>query len=342
MTDRPLARGSAAWKRYAVCALTLLGLPAVLHGAQLKWKPVRPVTQVQLEQSAKPRTTLDAYPVKPAAAMQNEDNSSPLADPFEDGRREIESNVDDVLDGLDLKSEAPRKQPEEVETRRAPTDPGLDSAEDHFPNLRAPVEENPADPLSPDSKAAPPADAPGSDDALRNSPYYEAPGRRDQTADCGDAKADCNDALARLKANTLVNIDLDIQVAGVEGQDFPCECDFGVGEVFQGRQWNTVTYNWKASGLCHKPLYFEQVALERYGHSAPTFVQAAISGAHFFASVVSLPYMMGLCPPDECQYSLGYYRPGNCAPYLIDPIPLSLRAGLFQAGAIVGGILIIP
>jgi hypothetical protein len=39
---------------------------------------------------------------------------------------------------------------------------------------------------------------------------------------------------------------------------------------------------------------------------------------------------------------LGYYRPGSCAPYYLDPIPLSVRAALFEAGAWVGGVAIFP
>ena len=47
-------------------------------------------------------------------------------------------------------------------------------------------------------------------------------------------------------------------------------------------------------------------------------------------------------PPHECRYALGYYRPGSCAPYLIPPVPLSLRGALLEAGAVVGGVFLIP
>ena len=53
-----------------------------------------------------------------------------------------------------------------------------------------------------------------------------------------------------------------------------------------------------------------------------------------------LPYQIGLNPPNECIYTLGYYRPGDCAPYLIDPVPLSLRGALFEAGALTGGVFL--
>jgi hypothetical protein len=111
---------------------------------------------------------------------------------------------------------------------------------------------------------------------------------------------------------------------------------------FEGRCWAPITFTWKASGLCHKPVYFEDVHLERYGHSWGCIPQPLFSAAHFFVNVPVLPYAMGLCPPKECVYTLGYYRAGNCAPYLLDPLPLSVRAGLFQAGAWVGGVFAIP
>ncbi|KKL25969.1 hypothetical protein LCGC14_2399990, partial [marine sediment metagenome] len=108
------------------------------------------------------------------------------------------------------------------------------------------------------------------------------------------------------------------------------------------RPWCGTTFAWKASGLCHKPLYFEDVHLERYGHSHGPYIQPIISGAHFFLSVPILPYKMGLYPPNECMYTLGYYRPGSCAPYLLDPLPISIRAALAQGGVATGVAYLLP
>ena len=99
---------------------------------------------------------------------------------------------------------------------------------------------------------------------------------------------------------------------------------------------------WKASALCHKPLYFEDASLERYGHSWGPCLDPFVSGAHFFGTLPALPYCMGLHPPNECMYALGHYRPGNCAPYMIPPVPLSLRAAAVQTAATTGAIFIIP
>jgi hypothetical protein len=94
--------------------------------------------------------------------------------------------------------------------------------------------------------------------------------------------------------------------------------------------------------LCHKPLYFEEPQLERYGHTAGPFKQPILSGAHFFTSILALPYNMAINPPMECQYPLGYYRPGDCAPWHIPPVPLSVRGAAAEAGAWIGGIYMIP
>jgi hypothetical protein len=121
----------------------------------------------------------------------------------------------------------------------------------------------------------------------------------------------------------------------------PVECQLAAGE-YRGRSWVPSTYTWKAAATCHKPLYFEDVALERYGHSWGPILQPAASAAHFFGTLPVLPYKMGLHPPCECIYTLGYYRPGNCAPHLLDPLPISGRAAMWEAGAWVAGVAIIP
>jgi hypothetical protein len=94
--------------------------------------------------------------------------------------------------------------------------------------------------------------------------------------------------------------------------------------------------------LCHKPLYFEEVGLERYGHTMGPFLEPVHSGAHFFLNVAFLPYKMGINPPHECQYALGYYRPGNCAPWLVPPVPISLRGALLEGAAAVGLVYLFP
>lgn len=116
---------------------------------------------------------------------------------------------------------------------------------------------------------------------------------------------------------------------------YPLTCSLrGINE--KPRNFTATIANWKASGLCHKPLYFEDVQLERYGHEIGPVMQPIVSTAHFFGNIAVLPYKAGIHPPNECQYALGYYRPGNCAPWTVGPIPISLRGGMTQAAAITG------
>lgn len=121
----------------------------------------------------------------------------------------------------------------------------------------------------------------------------------------------------------------------------PGECTLG-DQYAAERCFVSQTYTWKASDLCHKPLYFEDQQLERYGHSAGPVLQPLKSTAHFFVHLASVPYQMGINPANECQYALGFYRPGNCAPWLCDPIPISLSGAANQALATTGVAFILP
>jgi hypothetical protein len=163
----------------------------------------------------------------------------------------------------------------------------------------------------------------------------------DSASDCADSAEDCQEELSKLRADTLDSINLDIHVTGVAGNDYPCECRLE-GEEFQPRRFASTTMTWKAAGYCHKPLYFEQWNLERYGHSFHPVADPFISAAHFFASVPALPYKMGVELPWECIYPLGYYRPGDCAPWTIPAPPISARGAAVEAAAATGIIFILP
>jgi hypothetical protein len=156
------------------------------------------------------------------------------------------------------------------------------------------------------------------------------------------SEAACEESLANLRAKTIATVNLTIAVSGTAGEDFPFECTLDENEWHGGRAWLQTTVLWKASALCHKPLFFEDEQLERYGHSFAPCCQPLISGAHFFSRLPILPYCMGVEPPTECIYALGHYRPGSCAPYMCDPIPISYRGALFQAGAVVGAAAVLP
>lgn len=122
----------------------------------------------------------------------------------------------------------------------------------------------------------------------------------------------------------------------------PAECHLVDRPEWIARSWVPSTFTWKASALCHKPLYFEHVGLERYGHTTGPIAEPFVSAAHFFVNIALVPYHMGISPPNECEYALGYYRPGSCAPFLLPPFPISLRGALYEAGVVTGMVFFIP
>ncbi|HPM83089.1 MAG TPA: hypothetical protein PLF81_20435 [Candidatus Anammoximicrobium sp.] len=107
------------------------------------------------------------------------------------------------------------------------------------------------------------------------------------------------------------------------------------------RPWPLYSYWWEAPAVCHQPLYFEQVNLERHGYSCG-IAQPIVSAAHFFGTIPALPYLMAAEPCRECVYTLGHDRPGSCAPFYLYCPPLSLRGAAAEAGVVTGLIFAIP
>jgi len=103
------------------------------------------------------------------------------------------------------------------------------------------------------------------------------------------------------------------------------------------RSFPANTYQWEASNLWHYPRYFEDVDLERYGHSRPWYIQPFFSTARMSGQLLMGPYQMALLPPWKKEYVLGYYRPGRAVPYRYEQIPWNARAAAVQAGAVTGG-----
>ena len=157
---------------------------------------------------------------------------------------------------------------------------------------------------------------------------------------CSDEADECREALAALRDDDIRSIALDIRVGGRPGSDYPCECRLQ-GETYQPRRFATTMMTWKAAGYCHKPLYFEDWNLERYGHSHGP-LDPVFSAAHFFVTLPVLPYKMGVELPWECVYPLGYYRPGNCAPWTVPAVPISLRGALVEAATVTGIVFALP
>ena len=159
----------------------------------------------------------------------------------------------------------------------------------------------------------------------------------------GNANRTCDDSLAKLRAKTIGTVNIVIAVSGNEGQDFPFECTLDDRRVACRSRLGADDV--PVEGLRVVPQ--AAVLRRRAARALRPFVgrracQPFMSGAHFFTRLPVLPYCMGVEPPKECIYALGHYRPGNCAPYMCKPMPLSSRGALFQAGAAVGAAAALP
>ncbi len=296
-------------------------------GSRLKWISPRPDSdrdgsKVDESKADGPKIVAAQY-ADPTPAGKPTDESgrnpdSPLfSDPFGD-KKEAETSSDRP------DADAPQTLPEEP--KPAGPLPGLEA--DRKPGDR-PNEESPYVPR--DAFRRPDSKEPKGGDLDLKEPLLE----REMAARRFELNERCP------SPEDLKDIEeLSTNITPSKG-DLPRDCSLG-DKPFRPRSFSPITYTWTASGLCHKPLYFEDVQLERYGHMAGPWLQPFASGAHFFLTVPVLPYKMGLKLPNECVYTLGHFRPGNCAPYVLDPIPLSVRGALFEAGAWVAGVYMIP
>lgn len=178
-------------------------------------------------------------------------------------------------------------------------------------NLRKPIQQNPIQETDPMNQ----------EDPLRLDPMV----RRDNSFDL-----DCEEINGVMLHKSIRDISLTLTPNLEEGRSAPEFCSFE-GVPTPPRCWNPQTFVWTASAICSKPLYYQDIQLERYGHTRGPIIQPLISAAHFFGNAAIVPYKAGIHPPNECVYPLGYYRPGDCAPWLYEPFPWSVRGAASQA-----------
>lgn len=141
---------------------------------------------------------------------------------------------------------------------------------------------------------------------------------------------------------------LSISIALPEGalpENMARACAANMGAVNDMRLeygWSQFDFHWAASCLCHAPLYFEETNAERYGYTPSHVLQPFISAGRFFLTIPALPYKMMVDRPHDCIYTLGLYRPGNCAPRRWNHLPLNIAAAAVEVGVIAGMIAIFP
>jgi hypothetical protein len=323
---------------------------AAVSNPNLKWKPYRPASKPETVSSESKSTTATStalrteQPGKRPAKRANkiavdaetgDDQAPARRTPARASRSRFREEilqvqqreaVDPFSEPLEGPDDMPNSIPDDSTSPDPTPAPGRGQSDSGAPQ---PI--NPSD--DPFNEENLPLPTPGGSD------FGQSPNESPELVSCEHDKRECAAALQKLKNITIDKININIAISGQEGADFPCECE--LNGVFVDRNWESTLFTWKASSLCHKPLYFEEVALERYGHSLNPLIQPLFSGVHFFATIPFLPYMMGIYPPNECQYVLGYYRPGDCAPWMVPPFPFSLRGALVEAFVVTGGILIV-
>ena len=278
-----------------------------------------------------PEPTLEPAPDSADLEMQEAKESleEEIERRHQSGRDWFEDDMHDEFIG-----DAPLEDPDSEDTDKSDPFKGDDWLDDAIQSTQEQLRDEPDSQQGPDF-------SPWERDVPEGTRENPNALRKQAVTEQEESDESCAQELAKLRDSGLRSIDLSIRVEGNPGEDYPHECALE-SEPLKPREWPLLTYSWKASALCHKPLYFEQVRLERYGHSWGPYVQPIMSGVHFFGTVPVLPYKMGIRTPSECVYALGYYRPGSCAPYMIDPVPFTWRAALFQTGAVTGVAAAIP
>jgi len=325
------------------------------RNSKLQWRSVRKAEPKTIQPTAHEDGPIEGRrsgSVLKNAAAAPLPNLNPLDDPFAD-RLAAQPSFDDdnerrVLPPLD--DDRTDSTLEDLPATRTPAEDRTDPFPGE-PRVEQPIQPDATDTLPPgDSTTDVTEDVPPAVelDTPSELPTPSRPMTREELKDKEyreDLAKECAEGLEELRIKTLLSTDLqgrlDISEKGTVQFDYPVSCPVDNSE-FEPRNWDEMYIAWTASGVCHKPLYFEERHLERYGHSTGPYTQPFVSMAHFFGSVAVLPYSMGLKTPNECVYALGHYRPGSCAPYIVGGIPFTPRAALFQAGAVVGTAAIIP
>jgi hypothetical protein len=98
--------------------------------------------------------------------------------------------------------------------------------------------------------------------------------------------------------------------------------------------------------LCHDPLYFEDIGLERYGEETCHLAQPFVSGAKFFAAVPMVPYKwaVNVDAADHGEHFAcdhhGQLRPGAAEGAYFPPFRAAPAA--FTAGLVTGLFFMLP
>lgn len=92
------------------------------------------------------------------------------------------------------------------------------------------------------------------------------------------------------------------------------------GGPFLPRNFAQTTSVMKSGSVHYNTLYFEQMALERYGHHLGNLFTPLVSHGLFVADALLLPYSIGKSLPFECHSNEGLPKAGECVlPFRLYP-----------------------
>ncbi len=112
------------------------------------------------------------------------------------------------------------------------------------------------------------------------------------------------------------------------------EIDYGTGDWMTFHP-NPRAFFWEAPEIRYRPLYFEDVELERYGRTYSHPRQMLRSALHFAKSTAMLPHKMWHDHPFSCDWPLGFARPGICTPSIHQRHYYGRRSTNLMAGGLV-------
>jgi hypothetical protein len=131
-----------------------------------------------------------------------------------------------------------------------------------------------------------------------------------------------------------------------DGQTLPPDCSqnlfHAAGSAPGSRFGSYAGMHWQPTNMFHRPTYFEDVAVERYGQSRFPHFQPIISGAKFATTFPILPYKMALERPFSCVTTMGLAPPGDCTACVKEKIPWRWNAALAEAVVVTGLAFALP
>jgi hypothetical protein len=114
----------------------------------------------------------------------------------------------------------------------------------------------------------------------------------------------------------LSEVNIDIHTEGKRLPDDRAQNAVDLDVVtWNDTQATGMVYGWEAPNIHYRKLYFEDVAVERYGQVPQGILaQEFRSAIHWGGTLLALPLNMRLDPYYDCDTPLGFCRPGDCVP----------------------------